>query len=94
MLPDTPALGELGIPFLYKGAWFGMMAPDGTPIELRERIVAVIREALNKPELRARFLDPQGYKVVASRPDAVAAHIKTEFESGAEIMRITGIKAQ
>jgi tripartite-type tricarboxylate transporter receptor subunit TctC len=94
MLPDTPALGELGIPFPYKGAWFGLMAPEGTPIELRERIAAVVKEALDKPELRARFLDPQGYKVVASRPDAFAVHIKAEFESGAEIMRITGIKAQ
>jgi tripartite-type tricarboxylate transporter receptor subunit TctC len=93
MLPDTPALGELGIPFPYKGAWFGMMAPDGTPIELRERIAAVVKEALNKPELRARFLDPQGYKAVGSRPDEFAAHIRTEFESGAEIMRLTGIKA-
>lgn len=94
MLPQTPSLGELGIPFPYKGAWFGMMAPEGTPLELREHIAAVVKEALGKPELRARFLDPQGYKAIGSRPDEFAAHIKAEFQNGAEIMRITGIKAQ
>ena len=29
MLPDTPALGELGIPFPYKGAWFGLDGARG-----------------------------------------------------------------
>ena len=30
LLPGTPSLGELGITFPYKGAWFGLMAPDKT----------------------------------------------------------------
>jgi tripartite-type tricarboxylate transporter receptor subunit TctC len=94
LLPSTPSLGELGIKFPYKGAWFGLMAPEKTPIEIRERIAAVVKDALGNAELRKRFLDPQGYKAVGSAPNDFAAFIKLEQANGAEIMRVTGLKAE
>ena len=93
-LPDTPSLGELGISFPYKSAFFGMMAPEKTPLELRERIAAVVRQALADPELNRRFVVPQAYTAVGSTPNEFAAFIKVEQTRGADIMRVTGIKAE
>ncbi len=94
MLPNTPSLGELGYDFPYKGAWFGLMAPAGTPMAIREKIASAVREAVNDPEFRAKFLDPQDYTAVASTPADFEAKVKREFAQGETIVRMTGIKAQ
>lgn len=94
LLPDTPSLGELGIDFPYKGAWFGLLAPEGTPTDVMERLAAAVRLAVNNPEMRAKFLDRQGYKPVGSTPHDFAAMVKAEYDRGAEIMRITGIRME
>ena len=93
-LPDTPSLGELGISYPYKGAWFGMMAPEKTPLELRERIAAAVKQALAEPELNTRFLAPQAYTAVGSAPNEFAGFIRAEQTRGADIMRVTGIRAE
>jgi tripartite-type tricarboxylate transporter receptor subunit TctC len=94
LLPDTPSLGELGYDFPYKGAWFGMMAPAGTPMAIRETIASAVRVAVNDPEFRAKFLDPQDYTPVGSNPAEFEAKVKREFAHGEAIVRLTGIKAQ
>lgn len=93
LLPDTPSLGELGYDFPYKGAWFGMMAPAGTPMAIREKIASAVRAAVNDPEFRARFLDPQDYTPVGSNPADFEAKVKKENAYGESIVRLTGIKA-
>jgi tripartite-type tricarboxylate transporter receptor subunit TctC len=94
LLPDTPSLGELGFDFPYKGAWFGMMAPAGTPLAIREKVAAAVRAAVTDPEFRTKYLDAQDYTPVGDSPADFAAKIKTEFAHGEEIVRLTGIKAQ
>jgi tripartite-type tricarboxylate transporter receptor subunit TctC len=94
LLPDTPSLGELGFDFPYKGAWFGMMAPAGTPLAIREKVAAAVRAAVTDPEFRTKYLDAQDYAPVGDSPADFAAKIKTEFAHGEEIVRLTGIKAQ
>jgi tripartite-type tricarboxylate transporter receptor subunit TctC len=94
LLPDTSSLGELGFDFPYKGAWFGMMAPAGTPLAIREKVAAAVRAAVTDPEFRTKYLDAQDYAPVGDSPADFAAKIKTEFAHGEEIVRLTGIKAQ
>jgi tripartite-type tricarboxylate transporter receptor subunit TctC len=94
LLPNTPSLGELGYDFPYKGAWFGMMAPAGTPLPIREKIASAVRAAVNDPELRAKFLDPQDFTPVGSSPAEFEAKVKKEHAHGESIVRLTGIKAQ
>lgn len=94
LLPNTPSLGELGFDFPYKGAWFGLMAPEGTPPAILEKVAAAVRAALANPDLRAKVLDPQGYRPAGSTPQDFARMIQAEYAHGAEIMRLTGIKAE
>ena len=93
-LPDTPSFGELGISFPYRSAFFGMMAPEKTPLELREKIADVVRQALAEPELNTRFLVPQAYTAVGSAPNAFAEFIRVEQTRGADIVRVTGIRVE
>ena len=35
LLPDLPTSAELGYPRMLMGNWYGMLAPDGTPANVR-----------------------------------------------------------
>ena len=53
-LPDVPAMAEI-LPGFETVAWFGVLAPAGTPKAVIERINTLVNQALEQPEVKARF---------------------------------------
>ena len=78
-LPDVPTLKESGIDML-SGFWFGYLAPPATPLALREKISADMREAVHNPEVAKQITDNIGMEVVGSTVDEMAARIATEVK--------------
>lgn len=62
LAPNVLALGEF-VPGYALDGWYGLLAPAKTPLELRERLAAAVKIALDVPETRERFqqlyLDPR-----------------------------------
>lgn len=53
-MPGVPSLEQAGVP--YEGDdWFGVFAPAGTPMAIRERMAQEIARALEVPALRERL---------------------------------------
>ena len=93
-LPETPCLGELGYEFPYKGGWFGLAAPQGTPMPIAERIAAAVRATSQDPEFKARFLEPAAYEGIGNTPAEFAALVTSERENGAAIVRAAGVRKE
>jgi tripartite-type tricarboxylate transporter receptor subunit TctC len=55
LLPDVPTLAELGYPNMTTGNIFAMLAPNGTPRQIVDRLNAFVRRALAEPELIQRW---------------------------------------
>jgi tripartite-type tricarboxylate transporter receptor subunit TctC len=53
-LPEVPALAE-ALPGFETVAWFGVLAPAGTPPAVVERMNRVINQAIEQPEVKARL---------------------------------------
>jgi tripartite-type tricarboxylate transporter receptor subunit TctC len=54
--PDVPTMSETGISgFDHVGAWFGVVAPAGTPAAVVSKLNRAIDQVLNKPEARERI---------------------------------------
>lgn len=53
--PDLPTFGELGYPGFDLQVWVGLAAPAGTPADIVERINAVLRRALSRPDAIEKF---------------------------------------
>lgn len=53
--PDLPTLAESGVEDFEITAWHALWAPVGTPLEIRERLAEVLREALASPTMAERF---------------------------------------
>lgn len=53
-LPNVPTTAEAGLANFTLDAWFGFLAPSGTPAPVVERVNAVLRAAAALPEVRQR----------------------------------------
>jgi tripartite-type tricarboxylate transporter receptor subunit TctC len=52
LLPDVPTVLQAGGPEFSVSSWLGILAPRGTPIAVRARLAAAIRQAVRRPEVR------------------------------------------
>ena len=52
--PDAPSAAESGVPGLSIN-WWGLGAPSGTPLAVREKLAAAVAQALDDPQVRAQF---------------------------------------
>lgn len=54
LAPQIPTMGEAGLPGFVANSWYGIWAAKGTPLPIREKINAIMREAMADPEVVKR----------------------------------------
>jgi len=93
VLPDVPTTAEVGLAALQGGAWFGLLAPSGTPRPIVDWLNAEARKAFAASEVRAR-LDKQGLGMPLDTPEEFAAMIAAESARWGEVIRRGGIRIE
>ncbi|MBK7660918.1 MAG: tripartite tricarboxylate transporter substrate binding protein [Betaproteobacteria bacterium] len=91
MLPDLPTIAEAGVPGYEYAAWYGFVAPANLPKDVLAKLNAEIVRALKLPEI-ADKLSGAGVIVVAGTPEEFAAHIKSEMDKAAKVIKAANIK--
>jgi len=91
MLPDLPTIAEAGVPGYEYAAWYGFVAPANLPKDVLAKLNAEIVRALKLPEI-ADKLSGAGVIVVAGTPEKFAAHIKSEMDKAAKVIKAANIK--
>ncbi|MBI3044796.1 MAG: tripartite tricarboxylate transporter substrate binding protein [Betaproteobacteria bacterium] len=91
-LPDVPTVAEAALPGFEASTWYPILAPAGAPKAVVNALNRSFVAALNAPEIRKR-LDEMGVEPVGSTPAQLAAHIKAELPKWAEVVRISGVRA-
>jgi tripartite-type tricarboxylate transporter receptor subunit TctC len=92
LLPRLPTVDESGAPGFEEITFNGLMAPAGTPREVRVRIQQEVAKALAMPKLRERFIE-RGVELKASAsPEEFAAYVKAEFNKKAKLAREANIR--
>jgi tripartite-type tricarboxylate transporter receptor subunit TctC len=90
--PDVPTLSEAGLPGFEAATWFALVAPAGTPREVRARLNAEAKRALDLPDVRQRFAD-LGMTAEDSTPDGLDAYIKAEISKWTKVIKDADIRA-
>ncbi|TMK15492.1 MAG: tripartite tricarboxylate transporter substrate binding protein, partial [Alphaproteobacteria bacterium] len=93
VLPDVLTSAEVGFAALQGGAWFGLMAPAGTPRATVDWLNTETRNAFEVPEVRERLMK-QGLQLPLGSPEEFAALIAAESKRWGEVIRIGGIKLE
>jgi tripartite-type tricarboxylate transporter receptor subunit TctC len=92
-LPDVPTVAEQGFAGFEALTWFAMVAPQGTPAAICDRMNAEINRALTSPELRQR-LDAAGFAPDPRSRADFAAYLREEVTKWAAVVRASGAKAE
>jgi len=93
-LPDVGTFAEAGITGFDVSAWYGLLAPAGTPKPVVVRIHDEVVKILATPEMKERFLTTIGGDPVGGTPEQFAADIKSDIARWAKIVNDSGIKLE
>ena len=93
-LPDVGTFAEAGIAGFDIAAWYGLLAPAGTPRAVVMRVHDATVQVLATPEMKERFQTTIGGDAVGNTPEQFAADIKNDIERWGKIVRQTGIKLE
>lgn len=91
-LPDVPTIAET-LPGFESAAWFGVVAPPGTPKEIVAKINADINEALRQPEVKEKMANLSA-ETIGGTPEATAAYMREEVERWAKVIKAAGVKLE
>ena len=77
-LPNVPTFKEVGLEPVNRMAYYGLLAPKGTPKDVIDKIAGAARRALEDPAVRAR-IEQTGSLIVGNSPEQFGEQIKAEF---------------
>jgi tripartite-type tricarboxylate transporter receptor subunit TctC len=92
-MPDVPTLKELGIDVVAH-AWWGILAPAGTPKPIIDKMVAELNKAIKLPDVYKVLSETQGMDVVTLGPDATRKWIADNMERWGKVVKDNNIRVQ
>src|SRR5262245_58402220 len=92
-LPDVPTLKESGID-LVAHAWWGILAPAGTPRPIIDKLVAELNKAIKQPDVNKVLTETQGMDVVALSPEATQKFIADNMARWGKVVKDNNIHAE
>jgi tripartite-type tricarboxylate transporter receptor subunit TctC len=78
LLPDLPTVAESGFPDYDVNAWYGMLAPAGTPRAIVQAVQQQVAKALQSPAVQQQIAE-QGCEAVGGTPEQFGAFIASEI---------------
>jgi tripartite-type tricarboxylate transporter receptor subunit TctC len=92
-MPEVPTLKEQGID-LVAHAWWGILAPAGTPRPIIDRLHAEIVKAIKLPDVNKMLAETQGMDVVALSPEATQKWIADNMARWGKVVKENNIRAE
>jgi tripartite-type tricarboxylate transporter receptor subunit TctC len=91
-LPNVPTIEEAaGLKGFDASAWFGLLAPAGTPAAVVNKVHQDVAKILATPEMRERFA-AQGAMPVGDTPAQFTAFIKSEIDKWTQVVKFSGAR--
>lgn len=85
LYPDVPAIGEL-LPGYDGPAWLGVVAPQGTPVDVVDRLSAAVQEVLKDREFR-QLMENNVVEIEAMSARAFGEKIRREMDLWEEAVK-------
>lgn len=89
LLGDLPTIAESGLPHYDVSAWYGVLAPAGTPRAAVDRINSHIRKTVESREMQQQLAE-QGSETVAGTPEHFTAFLDVEIRKWAAAVKSAG----
>ena len=93
-VPDVPTFSEAGLPAFDSYAWYGPIAPAGTPRAVIERIHAAVADTLNSADVTEKLTGVSAGYIVGGTPEEFAAFIRAERAKWGKVVKQVGVKLE
>ena len=93
VLPNVPTFKEVGLEPVNRMAYYGLLAPKGTPKDVVDKIHAAAMTAIADPNVKAR-IEATGSLIVGNTPAQFAEQIKAEFAVYKKVVAQQGLKLE
>src|SRR5262245_25244131 len=92
-MPEVPTLKELGIDVVAH-AWWGILAPAGTPRPIIDKLVLELRKAIAMDDVSKMLRETQGMEVVALGPEATQKWIVDNMARWGKVVKDNNIRLE
>jgi tripartite-type tricarboxylate transporter receptor subunit TctC len=92
-LPDVPTMAEAGIKDMVVTAWFGFVAPAGTPPDIINKLHQATKKVLAMPDIQKRFATMGGVPG-GNTPAEFGAFMDKERESWRKIVEAAKLQME
>jgi tripartite-type tricarboxylate transporter receptor subunit TctC len=87
-----PTIAEQGLPGFETTQWYCVVTTAGVPAPIVARLNAEIHKAMNEPDVRQR-LATEGAESAPGTPEELGTFMRAEVARWAEVIRLTGMRA-
>ena len=91
-LPQVPTMVEAGVKGVEVVVWYGIFAPAATPRDVVAKLSETLARAARSPDVRQR-LTALGAEAVGNSPDEFSKLFREEVARWAEVVKISGARA-
>jgi len=91
-LPGVATVAEQGVPGFAALAWWGVIAPAGTPPAIVSRMHEELAKALKDPAVAQKLTD-QGMEIVGGGPAELDKFLRAEIARWAAVVKENRIRA-
>jgi tripartite-type tricarboxylate transporter receptor subunit TctC len=92
VVPDLPTVADF-VPGYEASAWYGLVAPKGTPAEIVDKLNKAVNAMLTDPAAKARFTD-LGASLLPGSADDFGNLIADETAKWSKVIKFAGIKPE
>ncbi len=87
-------MAEAGLPGYEAAAWYGVLAPAGTPKPIIAKLHRDFTSALTHPDVREKLAAQTIESVTSASPEAFMAFLRREHAKWGALVRKSGAKAE
>ena len=85
-------MAEAGVAGFAVGAWYGVLAPAGTPRPIVSKLSEELGRIMRAPDVRD-LLRTQGIEPVGSTPEEFARYLRIEIDKWSKIVKAADLRA-
>lgn len=93
-MPDVPTIAELGIPWQGAYAFWGILAPAGTPKPIIDKLVAELNKAIKLPDVNRTLTETLGMDVLALSPEATGQFLRDAVQRWGKVVKDNNIHSE
>jgi len=93
VMPDVPTLAEQGLSGFSAYAWWGILAPAGTPKPIVDKFNAELVKILNKPDVHKQLTETLGMDLAASSPEQLQKFVAGEMDRWGKVVKSNNVRA-